>query len=198
MTVELIRRREAIRRVAALLGGTSLVGGSALLAACGRERPSGGAIGDFTVADIALLDEVADTIIPTTETPGARAARTGAFMALMVTEAYKPEDAVIFRRGVATLDALVQAAGGTRFMDAEAALRTRVLEALDREQHDHEAARAKDAPVHWFRMVKELTLTGYFTSEIGMTQALRYVESPGRFDPCVPYTPGETSWAAHA
>jgi hypothetical protein len=55
-----------------------------------------------------------------------------------------------------------------------------------------------DAPNHYFRMMKELTLLGYFTSEIGCTKAQRYVESPGRFDPCVPYTPGETSWAAHA
>ena len=55
-----------------------------------------------------------------------------------------------------------------------------------------------DAPTHYFRMMKELTLLGYFTSEIGVTQALRYIEAPGRFDPCVPYTPGERIWAPHA
>jgi len=47
-------------------------------------------------------------------------------------------------------------------------------------------------------LMKELTLLGYFTSEIGCSQAMRYRETPGRFDPCVPYTPGETSWAGHA
>jgi hypothetical protein len=47
-------------------------------------------------------------------------------------------------------------------------------------------------------MMKELALLGYFTSEIGCTKAMRYVESPGRFDPCAPYTPGETAWAPHA
>jgi hypothetical protein len=55
-----------------------------------------------------------------------------------------------------------------------------------------------DAPAHYFRMMKELALLGYFTSEIGCTQAQRYIESPGRFDPCVPYTAGEPSWAGHA
>ena len=55
-----------------------------------------------------------------------------------------------------------------------------------------------DSPPHYFRMMKELALLGYFTSEIGCTQAQRYVESPGRFDPCVPYKPGEKSWAGHA
>jgi len=47
-------------------------------------------------------------------------------------------------------------------------------------------------------MMKELALLGYFTSEIGYTKAMRYVESPGRFDPCTPYTKGEPAWAPHA
>jgi hypothetical protein len=55
-----------------------------------------------------------------------------------------------------------------------------------------------DEPAHYFRMMKELTLLGYFTSEIGYTKAMRYVESPGRFDPDVPYAPGDKSWASHA
>jgi hypothetical protein len=46
--------------------------------------------------------------------------------------------------------------------------------------------------------MKELTLLGYFTSEIGCKQALRYTETPGRFDPCAPLVPGEKSWARHA
>lgn len=198
MSPDLIQRREAIRRVAALLGGVSLVGGTSLLAACGAERPASGAVGSFTGADIALLDEIAETIIPTTDTPGAKAVRTGAFMALMVTEAYKPEDAKVFRDGLGALDEAVRAAGGTTFMTAAPALRTQVLEALDAQQHAFMKDKAKETPAHWFRMMKELTLTGYFTSEIGMTQALRYVETPGRFDPCATYAPGEKAWAPHA
>ena len=60
------------------------------------------------------------------------------------------------------------------------------------------AAITKDAPTHYFRMMKELALLGYFTSEIGYTKAMRYVESPGRFDPCTPYAKGEPAWASHA
>jgi hypothetical protein len=55
-----------------------------------------------------------------------------------------------------------------------------------------------DPPRHYFRMMKELALLGYFTSEIGGTQALRYIESPGRYDPCIPYTAGEKAWLGHA
>jgi hypothetical protein len=51
---------------------------------------------------------------------------------------------------------------------------------------------------HYFRMMKELALLGYFTSEIGCTQALRYAETPGRYDPCAPYKPGDKAWAGHA
>jgi len=47
-------------------------------------------------------------------------------------------------------------------------------------------------------MMKELTLLGFFTSELGMTQALRYIEAPGRYDPCAPLAPGDRSWAGHA
>jgi len=47
-------------------------------------------------------------------------------------------------------------------------------------------------------MIKELTLLGFFTSEVGMTKVLRYAETPGRYDPCVPYAKGETIWANHA
>jgi hypothetical protein len=60
------------------------------------------------------------------------------------------------------------------------------------------AQSATPEPAHYFRMMKELTLLGFFTSKIGCTQALRYVEAPGRYDPCLPYTPGEPAWAAHA
>jgi hypothetical protein len=54
-----------------------------------------------------------------------------------------------------------------------------------------------EAPAHYFRMMKELALLGYFTSEIGCTRAQRYVETPGRYDPCLPYAAGEPAWAAH-
>jgi hypothetical protein len=47
-------------------------------------------------------------------------------------------------------------------------------------------------------MMKELALLGYFTSEIGYTRAMRYIETPGRYDPCAPHKPGDKSWAAHA
>lgn len=229
-TRDVIHRREAIRRVGLILGGVSFVGGTSLLTACERGRPaaSNQAIGQFTVDDIAFLDEVAETMLPETKTPGAKAARTGAFMALMVTDTYEPKDQQVFREGMRKLDEASQQANGAAFMAATPEQRLAVLEKLDQEQKTYterrdaarrdqkpaaeehlpdqrqEAAPGKpleitaDAPAHYFRMMKELALLGYFTSEIGYTQAQRYIESPGRFDPCVPYQPGEKAWAPHA
>jgi hypothetical protein len=56
----------------------------------------------------------------------------------------------------------------------------------------------EEPPNRYFRMMKELSLLGYFTSEIGCTQAQVYEEAPGRYDPCLPYTPGQKAWASHA
>ena len=52
-----------------------------------------------------------------------------------------------------------------------------------------------DKPNHYFKMMKELTLLGFFTSEVGSTKALRYIETPGHFDGCVPYKKGDRAWA---
>ena len=190
----MMNRREAIKQVTTLLGGVALTG-SGLVTAVARAHARAAApraqVGTFTAQDIALLDEVADTILPETKTPGAKAAHVGAFMALMVTDTYEPREQTIFRDGMRTLNE-------ASFMTAPPAQRLASLERLDREQKAYMDARERGAPPHYFRLMKELALLGYFTSEIGCTQAMRYRETPGSFEPCVPYRPGEAAWAAHA
>ena len=200
-----IDRREAVKRVSFMLGGMALVGSSSgLLTACSTADRSAvakaGTAGSFTAEDIAFLDEVSDTILPTTaKSPGAKAALTGAFMALMVTDTYSPEDQKVFRDGMTALnDASKKANGGATFMAATPAQRTALLTALDKEQFDFQKTRVKDQPQHYFRMMKELSMLGFFTSEIGYTKAMRYVESPGPFKPCEPYVNGDPAWASHA
>jgi hypothetical protein len=138
-------------------------------------------------------------------------------MALMVTDSYAPDAQQIFREGMGKVEQAMQKANSVSFMQATPQQRLAVLAALDREQkrvmdardvlareaanHDARNGAAQEElkePAHYFRMMKELALLGYFTSEIGCTQAMRYVESPGRFDPCIPYTAGEPAWASHA
>jgi hypothetical protein len=208
-------RREALQHVIALMGGLALVGEDRLFAFsfddAALAQASVHGVGTFTVADVALLDEIADTILPETSTPGAKAANTGAFMALMVTDVYTDRDQQVFRDGLRRLEEACRAATGKRYMEATTAERLTLLQALDREQKTAMEERSQpartrfpptptpeDAPAHYFRMMKELALLGYFTSEIGYTQAMRYRETPGRYDPDVPHAPGDKSWAPHA
>ncbi len=202
---EHISRREAIFRVSALLGGTTLIGQAAMLAGCDKEQADAPAAGNktapgelFTAADIEYLSEIADTILPETGTPGAKAAGVGPFIALMVRDTYYPKDQEIFRAGLDTLNEECEREAGAPFMAASPVERLALLERLDREAQEYTWNQAEDDAPHYFRMLKELTLLGYFTSEIGYTQAMRYAETPGRYDPCVPYKEGETLWADHA
>jgi hypothetical protein len=216
-----ISRRDAIQRVTVLLGGVALVDSDSVFAALldaasadplVQETTAAQGVGTFTTADVAFLDEVADTILPETNTPGAKAARTGAFMALMVTDAYTPRNQQIFRDGMKRLEEACQREHAASFVQARPEQRVALLQRFDAErQAELDARKATqrsrapvppspppDAPVHFFRLMKELTLLGYFTSEIGYRQVLRYIESPGRYDPCAPHKPGEKIWASHA
>jgi len=195
---DLLTRREAIRRVSTLLGGAALIGQSAWLTGCATATAprAGGRL--FTDSDLALLDEVADTILPDTKTPGAKAAGVGPFIAMMVEDTYDPNEQRIFRDGLETLERESQRQNGGTFMASTPAQRRALLERLDIEAIEYmRQPGAPDRP-HYFRMIKELTLLGYFTSEIGYTQAMRYTETPGRFEPRTTYTAGEKAWAPHA
>ncbi len=115
-----------------------------------------------------------------------------------MTDTYSDRDQKVFRDGMKALDDRCRSMHGHGFMEATPAHRLALLEVLDREQYDYQKQKTAEQPTHYFRLVKGLAMKGYFTSEIGYTQALRYEETPGRFDPCVPYTPGEKIWASHA
>ena len=70
-----------------------------------------------------------------------------------------------------------------------------LLVALDTEAKEYQKSKKKDDPNHYFRMIKELTLWGYFTSEVGAKQALRYVAVPGKYEGCIEYKKGDKAWA---
>jgi hypothetical protein len=176
-----LTRREALARLSVLLGG-ALIGGDAWLRG---ETLAGKTNGrSFTAADLALLDEVGETIIPATDTPGAKAAGIGAFMAMMVTDCYDDVHHAAFQAGLAKLR-------DSGFLTASPAERTARLNALDAEQKQHHATKRIGEPAHCFRMMKQLTILGYFTSEIGATRALHFEEVPGRFDGNAPYKKGD-------
>ena len=194
-------RREVMQSIVAMFGGAGLLDVDGLLARYaepGRKAVRESGVGVFSPDDVAFLDEVAETILPETSTPGARAAQAGAFMALMVTDTYSDRDQQVFRDGMKALDEASRRMNGKAFMEASPAQRLALLEAVDRARYGYQKGKKSGEPPHYFSQMKWLAMLGYFTTEIGYTQALRYLETPGRYDPCVPYTAGEKIWASHA
>lgn len=192
-----MNRRELLQRTAVLFGGT-LVGADSLLAKnvdwdAIEFGPEAKGIGLFDKKQVKLLNEIADTIIPDTDTPGAKAAKVGQFMAVMVSDCYEPENQRQFMEGLNTLQAACEKAHGKTFQKCSPAQRTAFLQALDKEQIEFQKKKKSSEPTHYFRTLKDLALWGYFSSEIGATQALRYVEIPGRYE-TIDYKKGDRAW----
>jgi hypothetical protein len=186
-----MNRREAIARVAAMTG-TVMFGAEFLLTGCsprGAEKRA-----PFTPQDLSLMEEIAETILPATETPGAKAAGVGAFMAMMAQDGYDDATFDVFRKGLTQIDRASRKHHGRKFMESSPSERTAFLTELDRTAWNHSREKSRDEPPHYFRLMKELTLIGFFTSEIGSTQALRYSAIPGAYDGNAPYKKGEPSW----
>lgn len=180
-----MERKEAIQYITVLLGGT-MVGVNSLLSGCKQ--------GDkklFSPEDIAYLDEIADTILPETATPGAKAAKVGSFMVVMVNDCYVPKDQVIFKKGMATINDRSTTKYGSGFIKLAPDQRHELLLQIDSEQKEYTKNKKDEDPAHYFRMMKELTLYGYFTSQQGVTKAKRYMPVPGKYIGCVDYHKGE-------
>lgn len=180
-----MNRRDAVKTTTALLGGV-LVGSSGALVACGRGARAPGVLsGD----DEALIEDIADTLLPPTPaSPGAKDAGVGAAINLILTDCYKPDAQQRVVRGLSEFRSMCRARCGAGF----ASLPRREREQLLREI-DVEAQKSPDT--HYFALVRELSHGAYFSSQVGVTRALRYVPVPGRFDGCVPLTPGQPAWS---
>ena len=189
-----INRREALKAGTALLGA-AVFASSGVLAACGREerdaeRAATAGGGALSRADQALMEEIADTLLPDTPaSPGARAAGAGAAIQLLLTDCY---DAAAQRRvvlGLGELRAACRARRNAEFASLPRADREQILRDIDAE------ARKAAPDTHWFPLAREVAERAYWTSQTGMTKALRYVQTPGRWSGCVPLAAGQPAWA---
>lgn len=186
-------RREALKRAGLLLGGT-VISSKLFLTACSSEEGRDENSGSFSESDINLLNEIAETIIPETDTPGAKAAGVGSFIAMMVPDCYSEKNQKNFRQGLEIFRTNFQKKYGHTFLKAPVEERRSFLDHLNSEMNTYTQTRLEDAPEHYFRILKELVLLGYFTSEIGCTKALRYVQTPGSYEACIDYNQDERAW----
>lgn len=206
-------RREAVKYISILLGGT-VVGSSAFLTGC----KTSGEKKEFTTDDVAYLNEIGETILPQTATPGAKAANVGQFMTVMVNDCYEAADQTAFREGMDKLNEASKKMFSNSFMAITPQQRTQLLIAQDNEAKEYgkkvsEFGKAENEKEkaelakgnrtfkkaymspHYFTMMKQLTLLGFFTSEVGFKEARRYKPVPGEYRGCEPYKKGDKAWA---
>lgn len=189
-------RREAISRTAFLLGVPTIIGAEAFITGCTPKRDIFSEP-DFSPEKIAFLDEVGETILPTTaSSPGAKAAQIGEFMRIIVTDCYEENDQKIFMEGVAKINEKSEQDFGKNFLDLSGEDKLALLNGINEEMNQYNETKKESDPNHYFSLIKQLTLWGYFTSEVGSTKALNYLPLPGKYEGCIPYQKGDKLWAA--
>ncbi len=136
--------------------------------------------------DASLL-VLTDLILPATDTPGAKAAGVNAFIDLLLAEWLDTEDRDRFLKGLGDVDTRARAAFGKDFLQGTPEQQTALLVACDDEAARWKASpEATRGPEPFYRMLKWVTLFGFFTSEVGATQEEHYAIIPGRYVPCAP------------
>lgn len=191
-----MERRDLLKMIVAATGA-AMVGLPALVHG---HAPAEGAKNAFSATEVGMLDEIAETILPRTKTPGAKDAGVGVFMAQFVTDCYTARQQATFRAGLVEID---KRAGG-RFVSLAPQARTELLRALDAEARKHAVrttdigtAETADAMPHYFTMIKQLAIFSFFSSKVAATDVLRYVAVPGRYDGDMAYAPGTPAWATN-
>ena len=194
-----ITRRAALSRVAILLGGAisapTLAG--ALDAATRRAwagRP-GWAPRTLSDSQLELVATLAEHILPATDTPGARAAGVHRFVDVLLTDHYPAAERDRFLAGLTDCDARAQSRHGKGFVACAADQQVALLTELDNATYPETHADGPPPPETWFfRRMKEVTLVGYYTSEIGATDEL-HLSPYGPYHGDIPYSSIGRAWA---
>lgn len=211
-----MKRRRFISSIGIALPA-SVVGGF-LFPSC---NPAPGDTFDLSDEDVRLLNEIAETIIPADAgSPGAKAAKVGEFMKVYVTDCYTNKDQAIFKEGIQYFKRLCRQKYGKTYPGLTMKQKRELLMQLEkgsaqtvetvkenkkREDADGDAVAAGKTQdmqdksgtgnKHYYAMIREMTVLGYFTSEPGATRALRYTQTPGYYQGEVLYKQGDKAWA---
>ena len=180
-----MNRREAVVALGTVFAGT-IFGSHRMLAGLANALDSTGGF-SFSSGELQLLDEIGETILPATpESGGAKAVRIAEFMQEIVRDFYTAQERTTFAAGLQQIQTLSRAKNeGRSFVDLSVPQREAVLLELER---------AKPRP-DGYTMLKQLTVWGYFSSEVGATQALAHLPVPGRYEGCMTIQPGTRAWA---
>lgn len=200
-----MERRDLLKMIAAATG-MAFVGAEAW-AAGGASSAASEASVDFSSKDVQLLDEIAETILPATQTPGAKAAGCGAVMATFIRDCYEPAQQQLVKAGLVDIRALAKHQFNNDFLALTAAQKLTLLQALDTASKNASSGgsgnsslsgsrqKQRDGAPHYFVLLKQLSIFTFFTSKVGGTQVLRYQAVPGHYNGDLPYKKGDRAWA---
>jgi len=176
--------RRDILKASAIFLGYGLVGGAsvAVLNGCKADKSVDWKPSFFSQEQIDVLAEVAERIIPKTDTPGAKDAFVHRYMDEAVKNNYKKEDQDKILESVDVFDTLANEKFKKNFVGISDAEKDEILQMLADASKNGGDDSLKDV----FQPLKSLVVTGYFTSEVGATQALVYDPIPGPFQGCIP------------
>lgn len=167
-----MNRREVIKNVALMLGGA--FSAPTLMAMENWESATkvniNGVPFSLTTTQQKIVAEIAEMIIPKTDTPGAKDVGVPAFIVMMLNDCYGESEHQSFLDGLASMEKV-------QFLSLNADERTGVLKLLEQET---KKITGKVTP--FWRLMKELTLLGYFTSEAGLKASFEYVQIPGKLE----------------
>ncbi|MDT8429848.1 MAG: gluconate 2-dehydrogenase subunit 3 family protein, partial [Pseudomonadales bacterium] len=155
-----MNRRELLQMIASATAWP-MIGSTVLLTACNSTAASRSA--SFSAEDETLLGDMAETIMPRTETPGAKDADVAPFMMKIVDDCYDDADQARFHAGLNTVREECQRRYAQSFAELSQEQRNAFLVGLDREARAYQLSEGGSA--HYFTMIKQLTLFAYFTSE---------------------------------
>lgn len=196
-------RREALKTSTLLLGyalSASAVAG--VLAGCkadGTVRTSGELKWSptfFKSDQIDTIAEIAETILPRTETPGAKDVYAHQFIDAMLANHYQPDEQNHFLKGFQDFNDRCQASFGDTFLSADRDARHTLLSAYEEEMKQWQAPVNSEHKIRpFYRTIKELTVLGFFTSEKIGEEFLSYDPIPGNYEPCVPVDEIGPAWS---
>jgi gluconate 2-dehydrogenase gamma chain len=194
-----MNRREAIERTALILGyAVSASAMAGVLNGC-KSSPELAFKPVFLSEDQAKsVAEIAEIIIPKTDTPGAKDTGVPAFIDIMLKEVYKKEDQDRFLAGLGEFESGAKQAYGDSFINLDSEKQMEWVKKIHDQAITEMKAKKPDqrnVGRPFILMTKELTLLGFFTSEPGATQVLHYEPVPGAYHGCVPLAEVGKTWA---
>lgn len=191
-----ISRRQALGRVGALLGGiVSAPTVAGVLSGCERISGPNWTPQALTDEQNQMVTAIAEIIIPTTDTPGAAGARVNRFIDAMLHGSYPTADRDRFLNGLDAVNTRCEDSYGSPFLECTPDQKRALVADLDDETFGNDADSSDRENPSFFRMMKELTIVGYYTSEVGGRQELKTNVAPGRYDGSVPYEEIGRAWA---